>query len=42
MDVLDRWHNKYFANKGYSTQGQFTVRLAKGFKNNELIATMEI
>lgn len=39
MDVLDRWYNKYFANKGYNTQGQFIMaQLAKGFKNNELIA----
>lgn len=38
MDVLDRWYNKYFANKGYNTQGQFIMaQLAKGFKNNELI-----
>lgn len=38
MDVLDRWYNKYFANKGYNTQGQFIIaQLAKGFKNNELI-----
>lgn len=39
MDVLDRWYNKYFANKGYNTQGQFIMaQLAKGYKNNELIA----
>lgn len=39
MDILDRWYNKYFANKGYNTQGQFIMaQLAKGFKNNELIA----
>lgn len=39
MDVLDRWYNKYFANTGYNTQGQFIIaQLAKGFKNNELIA----
>lgn len=39
MNVLDRWYNKYFANKGYNTQGQFIMaQLAKGFKNNELIA----
>lgn len=39
MDVLDRWYNKYFANKGYNTQGQFIMaQLAKGFKNNELIS----
>lgn len=39
MDVMDRWYNKYFANKGYNTQGQFIMaQLAKGFKNNELIA----
>lgn len=39
MDVLDRWYNKYFANKGYNTQGQFIMaQLARGFKNNELIA----
>lgn len=39
MDVLDRWYNKYFANKGYNTQGQFIMaQLAKRFKNNELIA----
>lgn len=39
MDVLDRWYNKYFANKGYNTQGQFIMaQLAKGFKNNELVA----
>lgn len=39
MDVLDRWYNKYFASKGYNTQGQFIMaQLAKGFKNNELIA----
>ena len=39
MDVLDRWYHKYFANKGYNTQGQFIMaQLAKGFKNNELIA----
>lgn len=38
MDVLDRWYNKYFANHGYNTQGQFIVaQLAKGFKNSELI-----
>ena len=38
MDVLDRWYNKYFANKGYNTQGQFIMaQLARGFKNNELI-----
>lgn len=38
MDVLDKWYNKYFANKGYNTQGQFIIaQLAKGFKNNELI-----
>lgn len=39
IDVLDRWYNKYFANKGYNTQGQFIMaQLARGFKNNELIA----
>ena len=39
MDVLDRWYNKYFANKGYNTQGQFIMaQLVRGFKNNELIA----
>lgn len=38
MDVLDRWYNKYFANHGYNTQGQFIVaQLSKGFKNSELI-----
>lgn len=38
MDVLDRWYNKYFANHGYNTQGQFIIaQLAKGFKNSELI-----
>lgn len=43
MDVLDRWYNKYFANKGYNTQGQFIMaQLAKGFKNNELIAEIMV
>ena len=38
MDVLDNWYNKYFANHGYNTQGQFIVaQLSRGFKNNELI-----
>lgn len=39
MDIMDRWYNKYFANKGYNTQGQFIMaQLVKGFKNNELIS----
>lgn len=38
MDVLDRWYNKYFANHGYNTQGQFIIaQLAKGFKNDVLV-----
>lgn len=41
MDVLDRWYNKYFANHGYNTQGQFVIaQLSKGFKNNELISEL--
>lgn len=41
MDVLDNWYNKYFANHGYNTQGQFIIaQLSKSFKNNELISKL--